>query len=138
MERSALHLAIMTVLAAAVLFVAGVLTEAEPTAAANPVPCPTSVPVATATPDGGPTYTATLTHTPCLIKLTPTPTPPPVTPPPVGGISRERELAGLPLETPGSSGPDLVLLSAIVAAIAVAGLGSGSAAWYAWRRADGR
>ena len=53
MERLALHLAIITVLAAAALLVLGVLTEAEPTAAVNPVPCPTAVPVATATPDGG-------------------------------------------------------------------------------------
>ncbi len=77
MNRLRLHLAIMFVLAAAALIVVGVLTDAEPIAADNPVPCPTIVPVATATPDGGPTYTATLTHTPCFEKPdTPTPTGP--------------------------------------------------------------
>ena len=72
----------------AVLLLVGFLTKAEPITAVNPVPCPTLVPVATATPDGGPTYTATVTFTPCLIKLTSTPTPTPTitpTPLPMGG-----------------------------------------------------
>ncbi|MCH8065783.1 MAG: hypothetical protein IIC90_08160 [Chloroflexi bacterium] len=138
MERLALHLAIITVLAAAALLVLGVLTEAEPTAALHPLLCPTAVPVATATPDGGPTYTPTLTHTPCLLELHSTPTPPPVTPPPVGGISLSPELTGLPLEAADSSGPGAGALAGIAAGVAAGAVALGSAAWYARRRANGR
>ena len=130
MKRLALHLAIMTVLAAAALLVVGVLTEVESTAADNPVPCPTLVPVATATPDGGPTYTPSPTHTPCLIKLTFTPTPPPV-----GGISVDPNLRGLPLAAGDSSGPNTGVLAGVIAAVmAAAALALGGAAWYARRR----
>ena len=126
MEHSALHLAIMTVLAAAVLLMVGVLTEAEPTAAVNPVPCPTPVPVATATPDGGPTYTPTLTHTPCLIKPAVTPTPPPS----VGGVSALAAVSAQPasasyqIEGASDAGNGVRWLAAVVVVAAL-----GGAAW---------
>ena len=75
--------------------------------AVNPVPCANLVPVATATPDGGPTYTPTLTHTPCLIKLTSTPTPtitpapPTPTPLPMGGAMSLRVDASQQASCPG-------------------------------------
>ena len=74
-RRTLLGLVAALAVLLAVQLVVGFLREAEPIAAVSPVPCPTPVPVATATPDGGPTYTPTLTHTPCLIKPTSTPTP---------------------------------------------------------------
>ncbi len=87
----AIKLGVLAALAIAALLLVGFLTKTEQITAVNPVPCPTVVPVATATPDGGPTYTATVTFTPCLIKLTSTPTltitpaPPTPTPFPTGG-----------------------------------------------------
>lgn len=54
--------------------------------------------------------------------------------PPVGGIAELPEVAGIPLETPGSSGVSIGVLAGIATATAVGALTLGGAAWYGWRR----
>ena len=52
----------------------------------------------------------------------------------VGGIAELPEVAGTPVESPGSSGSSKGLLVGIVAAIAAGSVTLGGAAWYARRR----
>ncbi len=54
-------------------------------------------------------------------------------PPPVGGIPVAGDLAGLPLEAPGSSSSNAALVAAIAAGVA-GGVAMGGAVWYARRR----
>ncbi len=52
----------------------------------------------------------------------------------VGGIAELPEVAGMPLETPGSSGTSTTVLASVAGAVATGILALGSAAWYARRR----
>ena len=55
-------------------------------------------------------------------------------PVPVGGIAELPEVAGAPLEAPGSSGPSASVLTIVAAAVAAAALALGGVTWYARRR----
>ena len=57
---------------------------------------------------------------------------------PVGGIAELPEVAGVPLEAPGSSDSNTGLLAGIAAAIAAGTVALGGAAWYARRRLTSR
>jgi hypothetical protein len=53
---------------------------------------------------------------------------------PVGGIAELPDAAGMPLETPGSSGPSTGVLAGIAGAVTAGAVALSGAAWYARRR----